>query len=102
MRSARFIATRDRTVPEIARFYGIIIRMFAEPTSRHHRPHFHAYYHDNVGVVAIDAIQLIGGSLPRRQLRLVVASAEIHREELIEDWSRLQSGRSPFKIEPLR
>ena len=30
-------------MPEIARFFGIIIRMFAEPAAPHHRPHFHAY-----------------------------------------------------------
>jgi hypothetical protein len=35
-------------MPEIARFLGIIIRMYAEPSAPHHRPHFHAYYQDAV------------------------------------------------------
>jgi hypothetical protein len=65
-------------MPEIARFFGIIIRMFAEPAAPHHRPHFHAYYQDDVGIFAIDSIELIGGSLPERQRRLVEAWAEIH------------------------
>jgi hypothetical protein len=89
-------------MPEISRFYGIIIRMFAEPGSPHHRPHFHAYYHDHVAIVAVDTIETIAGGLPRRQHRLVEAWSEIHREELLEDWARLQAGRPPFRIEPLR
>src|SRR5438034_10286985 len=89
-------------VPEIARFFGLVIRMFAEPTSPHHRPHFHAYYQSNVGIFAIDVVELIGGSLPARQRRLVEAWAEIHRAELRVDWERLQAGLPPVKIDPLR
>jgi hypothetical protein len=88
-------------VPEIARFYGIIIRMFAEAGAPHHRPHFHAYYQEHVGIVAIDAVELIAGALPRRQRRLVEAWAELHRDELLEDWERLQAGEPPLRIEPL-
>jgi len=87
-------------VPELARFYDIIIRMFAEAGAPHHRPHFHAYQ-EHVGIVAIDGIELIAGELPRRQRRLVEAWAELHREELLEDWERLQAGEAPVKIEPL-
>ena len=89
-------------MPELARFFGIVIRMFAEPGTPHHRPHFHAYYQDEVGIFAVDAIELIGGGLPGKQRRLVEAWAEIHHQELLDDWARLQSGRFPFKIEPLR
>jgi hypothetical protein len=55
----------------VARFFGIIIRMFAEPAAPHHRPRFHAYYQDEVGIFAIDTIELIGGSLHQQQRRLV-------------------------------
>jgi Domain of unknown function (DUF4160) len=89
-------------MPELARFFGIIIRMFAEPATSHHRPHFHAYYQDDVGIFAIDAIELIGGALPQRQRRLVEAWAEIHQADLLAAWKRLQEGRPPGKIEPLR
>lgn len=89
-------------VPEISRFFGIVIRMFAEASAPHHRPHFHAYYQDSSAVFAIDVIERIGGSLPTTQQRLVEAWAEIHREELAQDWALLQSGRPPVKIEPLR
>lgn len=89
-------------MPEICRFFGIIIRMYAEPTGPHHQPHFHAYYQEDVGVYAIDTIELIAGELPRSQRRLVEAWAELHREELLSDWKRLQSGQVLFKIDPLR
>lgn len=89
-------------MPEIARFFGIIIRMFAEPGAPHHRPHFHAYYHDDVAILAIDTIELIAGHLPQRQQRLVEAWAEIHQAELLAGWERLQAGRPPGKIEPLQ
>lgn len=88
-------------MPELARFFGIIIRMYAEAGGPHHRPHFHAYYQEEVAIYAIDSIDLIAGSLPRPQQRLVEAWAEIHREELLASWDLLQQGRSPDKIEPL-
>ena len=88
-------------MPEISRFFGIIIRMFREVGAPHHRPHFHAAYQDVVAVFALDPIECIGGALPRTQQRLVEAWAEIHREELLRDWELLQSGRPPLKIEPL-
>ena len=89
-------------MPEIARFFGTVIRMFAEPAAPHHRPHLHAFYQDDVGIVAVDTVELIGGKLPRRQRRLVEAWAELHQIELLAAWDRLQDGRLPGKIEPLQ
>lgn len=89
-------------MPEISRFFGIIVRMFAEPSAPHHRPHFHAYYQNQVAVISIDTIETIGGDLPQKEKRLVEAWAELHRSELLEDWERLQSGQLPYKIAPLR
>ncbi|MDE0030661.1 MAG: DUF4160 domain-containing protein [Deltaproteobacteria bacterium] len=89
-------------MPEICRFFGIIIRMYVEPLGIHNRPHFHAYHQDAVAVYAIDTIELIAGQLPRRQQRLVEAWAELHHEELLADWRRLQSGRMLLKIDPLQ
>jgi hypothetical protein len=60
-------------VPELSRFFGIIIRMFSEPGSPHHAPHFHAYYQDDVAVVGIDPVNIPAGSLPQKQRRLVEA-----------------------------
>jgi hypothetical protein len=89
-------------VPELSRFFGIIIRMYWEADAPHHRPHFHAYYQNEVAVYSIDTIEMIAGTLPRRQQRFVEAWAELHQQELERDWERLQVGQRPLPIEPLR
>ena len=89
-------------VPELSRFFGVIIRMFAEVGVQHHLPHFHAYYQEDVGIFSIDPVEMIGGSLPRRQRRLVEAWAELHQNELAGDWQALQEGQVPRPIEPLK
>jgi hypothetical protein len=49
----------------------------------------------------LDPLELLEGSLPVRQKRLVEGWAELHLEELLEDWKLLKSGKSAKKIEPL-
>lgn len=88
-------------MPELSRFHGLIIRMYFEVGEPHHFPHFHAYHQSDVAVISIDPINVLAGSLPRRQLRLVEAWAELHLEELRENWIRLQSGHPPIPIAPL-
>ena len=90
------------TMPEIARFFGIIIRMYAEPFAQHNLPHLHAYYQDSMAVYGFDSVELLSGSLPLRQHRLVEAWIELHREELLADWTLLQQGRRPNPIAPLQ
>ena len=89
-------------MPELSRFFGILIRMYAELDVPHHTPHFHAYYQDSQAVFSIDPVTMMEGALPERQRRLVMAWAEIHQFELLTDWDLLQDGKSPVKIEPLR
>jgi hypothetical protein len=89
-------------LPELSRFFGIVIRMFVEAGGPHHRPHFHAYFGEHVAVYAVDVVERMAGSLPSRQERLVIAWSEIHQEELRAAWGALQAGRAPAKIEPLR
>ncbi len=75
--------------------------MFMETGGQHHRSHFHAYYGDDVAIYALSPIELIAGSLPRRQQRFVEAWAELHEDELFRDWELLQSGQVPLPIAPL-
>ena len=89
-------------MPEIARFFGIIIRMYVEAGPPHHYPHFHAYYQNHAAIYKIDSIELINGKLPLKQQRLMEAWAELHQGELLENWERLQSGQLPYKIAPLK
>jgi hypothetical protein len=88
-------------MPELSRFFGIIIRMYMEVGQPHQLPHFHAYYQDEVAVFSLDPIELIAGTLPRRQRRFVEAWAELHSDELVSDWNRLQAGQAPLPIDPL-
>jgi len=76
--------------------------MFVEVGEPHHRSHFHAYYQEYAAAIAIDSLEVLGGELPKPQQRLVEAWAEIHRAELEQDWTLLQSGKPPVKIDPLR
>jgi hypothetical protein len=93
--------TENTPMPELSRFFGIIIRMYMEVGVPHQVPHFHAYYQDDVAIISLDPVDLIAGTLPRRQLRLVEAWAELHQEELLADWERLQAGQPPLPIDPL-
>ena len=86
---------------ELSRFYGIVIRMFAELATPHHQPHFHAYYQDSVGIFSLEPIEVIAGEFRKRQRRLVEACAELHQAELLADWQLLQAGQRPLPIAPL-
>ena len=89
-------------MPEISRFFGIIIRMYTEPNAPHHESHFHAYYQEFSAVFGWNAMDLIGGDMPRKQERLILKWAKMYKDELKENWKLLQSGELPNKIEPLR
>lgn len=88
-------------MPELSRFYGIIIAMFAEVGGRHHLPHFHATYQISRASFGIEEVKLLDGELPRKQQRIVEAWAEIHKDELMACWRLLQAGEAAEKIEPL-
>jgi hypothetical protein len=89
-------------MPELSRFFGIRISMYAEHSPRHNRPHLHAVYQRAKVVLAVDTIEALAGQLPRRQQRLLEAWAELHQQELLDAWHVLQAGGLPGRIEPLR
>jgi len=88
-----------RSVPTISRFFGISIAMFFDD---HGPPHFHARHADGSAKVRIDTLEVIDSNLGRRQLRFVLAWAELHQEELSENWKRARAGETLQAIEPLR
>ena len=89
-------------MPELSRFYGVIIRMYVEPSERHHLAHFHAYYQEHEAVFSISPVACLAGTISQRQQRLVEAWAELHQTELMADWHLLQDGRKPAPISPLQ
>ncbi len=88
-------------MPTISMFYGIMIRMYLGK-SEHNPPHIHVEYQGNKATFDINLNEMLEGKLPSKQIRLVHAWIELHREELLADWEIAQSGELPFRIEPLR
>jgi hypothetical protein len=85
-------------MPEISRFFGIVIRMY----HNYHSPgHFHAIYGEHEATIASASLELESGSLPRRVLILVLEWAVEHRHELHVDWELARSGRPLAPIESL-
>lgn len=70
--------------------------------AEHNPPHFHAYYNEYKATVDIDSIEVMQGELPRRQLRLVKAWADLHQDELRANWQLAMNGEEPCRIPPLR
>lgn len=88
-------------MPAISRFLGIIIYMYTEVHEAHQLPHFHTKYGSDWASFSIDPPVLLAGALPRPQLRYVLAWAELHIDELAENWRLVQAGEPPMKIEGL-
>ncbi len=85
-------------MPEISRFYGIVIKMFHND---HEPPHFHAEYGGDRMVVAIDTLAVIAGRLPPRATGLVTEWATEHQEELRRLWQQARSHEPLDRVDPL-
>ena len=82
-------------------FFGIIIRMYYAP-KEHNPPHIHVYYQDMTAVINIEDGNVADGKLPNKQLKLINAWIEIHKDELMANWHLCQNGEKPYSIEPLK
>ena len=85
-------------MPEISRFMGIIIRMYLQD---HNPPHFHAFYNDSKALFSIDPLEMVEGNLPPRMHGVVIEWASMHKDELLDNWNKLQNEQKPKKIKPL-
>ncbi len=85
-------------MPELTRFFGIIIAMYYND---HSPPHFHAKYGADQAVIRIDTGEVIEGNLSARALRLVEEWRLLHEDELANDWDLAQDRLPLIKIEPL-
>ena len=74
-------------MPEICRFYGIVIQMYFND---HAPAHFHARYGSDQVVVAIDPLAVLRGRLPSRAQGMVIEWADLRRQELMQAWTRAQ------------
>jgi hypothetical protein len=85
-------------MPEISRFFGIVITMYFND---HNPPHFHARYADFRATVIIEELRVGEGALPPRIASLVLEWAKQHREELLANWTSLEESGTFSRIAPL-
>jgi hypothetical protein len=86
----------------ISMFYGLIVSMYYLDNKRHHLPHIHVNYQEREAVFSIESGIILEGELPVNKRKLVEAWIEIHKEELMADWTLAIEGQKLFTIEPLR
>ena len=86
-------------MPEISRFFGIVIRMYFND---HLPPHFHARYGGEEAFIAIGSLDVLHGDIPSRAHELVCEWAMTHHDELMENWARARDRKPLRRIEPLR
>ena len=81
-------------MPEISRFYGIIIYMFFDD---HNPPHFHVEYQDFEAIIEIES-GIVKGKIPRRALKLIFEWVDIHKDELLENWKKIEERKALEKM----
>jgi len=82
-------------MPTVAAFKGVKIEMYGD---EHPPPHFHARYAEFVTMVAIGDLEVLEGSLPLPQLRLVRQWASMRTNLLLAAWAALETDHHPGKI----
>ena len=86
-------------MPQISRFFGIIISMYFED---HNPPHFHAQYGEDECLISIRDLVVIQGKIPSRALGMVIEWAVLHQDELLVNWEKAINLEPLSKIIPLR
>jgi hypothetical protein len=86
-------------MPEICRFFGIVIAVFYDD---HNPPHFHARYQKYKATVGINDLAILQGKLPPRVFGLVVEWASMHKKELMKNWELARKQKTLIPIDPLQ
>ena len=88
-------------MPELSRFGGMVIYMLFKDVGQHHKPHVHVYYGDYEAVIGIDG-ELLAGSLPRKQLKIITGWLAFNEEKAYEAWNHAVQGEHFEKIPPMK
>jgi Domain of unknown function (DUF4160) len=89
-------------MPTISMFYGLLVSMYFMDTAEHNSPHIHVRYQGQRAVFGIPDGDLLVGTLPPKQRKLVEAWIAIHADELMADWTLAIEGKELFRIDPLK
>jgi hypothetical protein len=71
-------------MPEVTRFYGIVIKIFL--TREHNPPHFHAVYGEFVGMFDIQTMDMLEGDMPLKARTLIKEWGEQHKTDIMNMW----------------
>jgi hypothetical protein len=85
-------------MPEISRFFGIIIAMYYND---HPPPHFHVRYGQQKAIIDIATLTILEGKLTSRVLNLVTEWASLHQAELLNNWELARQQQPLISILPL-
>jgi hypothetical protein len=85
-------------MPELGRFSGIVVYMMFFDIQQHNIPHIHVVYGEHKAVLSIDG-ELLAGSLPKKQMRVMNGWLAIHEEEVYEAWNQAVQGKHFEKIQ---
>jgi hypothetical protein len=85
-------------MPEISRFFGIVIAMFYND---HPPPHFHIRYGSQRAIIGIEDLARLEGDLSPRVLGLVIEWAALHRVELLDNWNQARRQLPLSRVQPL-
>ncbi len=88
-------------MPEISRFFGIIIVMYWSDIGQHKKPHFHAKYNEYSCVFSLPELKILKGNLPSKAMDLVNEWASQHMDELMDNWEKVKNHVKPNQIAPL-
>lgn len=86
-------------MPILSMFFGIIIRMHS--SREHNPPHFHAEYQGYKAIFNMDG-KVINGEMPKKQVKLIAAWAELHKDELLANWELSMNKEPIYRIDPLK
>ena len=88
-------------MPELSRFQGMVIKMLFNDTVQHNKPHVHVSYGEYKASVGIDG-ELLAGSLPQKQFKMLVGWLALHEEEAYAAWNKAVRGDIFYNITPLK
>lgn len=88
-------------MPELSRFAGMIIYMLFCDVKQHNKPHVHVYYGEFEAVIGVDG-ELLAGSLPHKQLKIVTGWLAFHEDDVYKAWNLAVKGEHFEKIPPMQ
>ena len=87
--------------PTISMFYGIIVSMYWERGELHHTPHVHARYQEHEATFSLPEGEVLAGTLPPKQTKMMQGWIAMHEDELLANWTLAMNDEQLFRINPL-